>query len=354
MSIRKLSNLLVTGGCGFIGSAFIRRLFRDTEFTGNVVNFDKLTYAGNVENVNGFVDRRRYEFTQGDILDSVLVERTCRERQIDAIVHFAAESHVDRSIEGPLVFIDTNVVGTARLLEVVRQLNHIHFHHVSTDEVFGSLGATGAFSESTPYDPRSPYSASKAASDHLVRAYAHTFGLSVTLSNCSNNYGPFQFPEKLIPLMILNMVENKPLPIYGSGSNVRDWLHVDDHVDAIWTILKRGKSGETYNVGGNSEKTNLELVDKLIAVVSEESGREVGALEALKKFVKDRPGHDQRYAIDNSKIVRELQFEPKHNLDQGLRDTVRWYLANGDWVGRVRSGEYRNWIEKNYGARSSE
>jgi dTDP-glucose 4,6-dehydratase len=349
-----LDNILVTGGCGFIGSAFVRRLFRDSAFSGNVVNLDKLTYAGNVENVQGQVDSRRYEFVHGDILDSVLVDRICREKNIDAIVHFAAESHVDRSIDGPLVFIDTNVVGTARLLEVVRNQKRIHFHHVSTDEVFGSLGPNGAFTESTPYDPKSPYSASKAAADHLVRAYAHTFGMSVTISNCSNNYGPYQFPEKLIPLMILNMLERKPLPIYGTGSNVRDWLHVNDHVEAIWAILNFGESGETYNIGGNSERTNLQLVDALIEIVSTETGCSIDELNALKTFVKDRPGHDLRYAIDATKLVKELQFRPQHALESGLRETVCWYLANRQWIDGVRSGEYRRWIEKNYDARDGD
>jgi dTDP-glucose 4,6-dehydratase len=329
-------------------------MFRDPGFSGRIVNLDKLTYAGNVDNVSGQVDTSRYEFVHGDILDGPLVDRICREQQVDAIVHFAAESHVDRSIDGPLVFIETNVVGTLRLLEVVRSQSHIHFHHVSTDEVFGSLGPTGAFTETTPYDPRSPYSASKAASDHLVRAYAHTYGLAVTISNCSNNYGPYQFPEKLIPLMILNLLERRALPIYGNGSNIRDWLHVDDHVDAIWTILGRGVRGDTYNIGGNSERTNLELVDTLIAVVSAEIGYPASEFMRLKTFVKDRPGHDQRYAIDPGKLVRELRFEPKHSFEQGLRETVRWYLANPAWIERVRSGEYRNWIEKNYGTRVSE
>ena len=341
MEQRKLDSLLVTGGCGFIGSAFVRRMFRDRQFTGRLVNLDKLTYAGNVENLVGYVDDSRYRFVQGDILDAPLVDRLCEENHIDAIVHFAAESHVDRSIDGPLVFIETNVVGTARLLEVVRSKRHIHFHHVSTDEVFGSLGSTGAFTETTPYDPRSPYSASKAASDHLVRAYAHTFDLSVTISNCSNNYGPYQFPEKLIPVMILNLLERKPLPIYGDGSNVRDWLHVDDHVEAIWTILRSGVRGETYNIGGNSERTNLELVDALIRAIGAESGCSTDELFALKTFVRDRPGHDQRYAIDATKLARDLEFHPQHNLAQGLQETVHWYLMNKTWIARVRSGDYR-------------
>lgn len=352
MAIRKLDNLLVTGGCGFIGSAFVRRMFRDPEFKGRVVNLDKLTYAGNVENVESFVDPDRYQLVVGDILDAPLVMQLCRQHSIDAIVHFAAESHVDRSIDGPLVFIETNVLGTARLLEVARELKTVHFHHVSTDEVFGSLGPTGAFSETSPYDPRSPYSASKAGSDHLVRAYAHTFGLSTTLSNCSNNYGPYQFPEKLIPLMILNMLEGKSLPVYGDGKNIRDWLHVDDHVNAIWQILQAGVSGQTYNIGGNAERTNLELVRMLMTITAQETGRPLSDFERLIQFVKDRPGHDRRYAIDATKLGRELGFLPRHSLEQGLAETIRWYLANATWVEHVRTGSYREWIAKNYGDRS--
>lgn len=353
VTLRKPTNLLITGGCGFIGSAMVRWLFQNPAFQGKVVNYDLLTYAGNVDNVAGHVDESRYSFVRGDICDAELVAKTCREHQIDTIVHFAAESHVDRSIDGPLVFIQTNVVGTAKLLEVVRAQPSIHFHHVSTDEVFGSLGPTGAFTETTPYDPRSPYSASKAGSDHLVKAYAHTFGLSMTMTNCSNNYGSFQFPEKLIPLMILNMLEKKPLPIYGNGSNIRDWLHVDDHVEAIWKVLTEGQLGETYNVGGQAERTNMQLIDLLIETFAKITGEPASSLQALKTFVKDRPGHDQRYAIDFSKLARELSWTPSHNLETGLAETVKWYLANSTWVGRVRSGGYREWIEKNYGARSS-
>jgi dTDP-glucose 4,6-dehydratase len=321
-------------------------------FSGTVANVDKLTYAGNHENVDGFVDLARYKFVHGDIVDESLVERICIDQSIDTIVHFAAESHVDRSIDGPLAFVNTNVVGTVHLLEVVRRQKHIHFHHVSTDEVFGSLGPTGAFSETTRYDPKSPYSASKAASDHFVRAYGHTYDLSTTISNCSNNYGPYQFPEKLIPLVILNLLERKALPIYGDGSNVRDWLHVDDHVDAIRTILLKGKIGQTYNIGGNSERTNLQLIDKLIEIVADETGCTSSELASLKTFVKDRPGHDQRYAIDAQKIRQELGFSPRYEVNEGLRETVRWYLKNGPWITRVRSGEYRSWIEKNYGGRN--
>lgn len=327
-------------------------MFRDPNFKGRVINLDKLTYAGNVENVESAVDADRYQLVVGDILDASTVMQLCREHSIDTIVHFAAESHVDRSIDGPLVFIETNVLGTARLLEVARELKTVHFHHVSTDEVFGSLGPTGAFSETSPYDPRSPYSASKAGSDHLVRAYAHTFGLSTTVSNCSNNYGPYQFPEKLIPLMILNMLEYKPLPVYGDGKNIRDWLHVDDHVDAIWQILQTGVSGQTYNIGGNAERTNLELVRMLMTIVAHETERPLSEFERLIQFVKDRPGHDRRYAIDATKLARELGFSPRHSLEQGLAETVRWYMANSTWVEHVRTGSYREWIAKNYGERA--
>lgn len=348
---RPLSSLLVTGGAGFIGSAFIRWLFREPSFRGRVVNYDLLTYAGNLENVASFVDESRYVFVRGDIGDQKQVLSVCEEHQIDTIVHFAAESHVDRSILGPSAFVQTNVMGTFALLEVARARSGIHFHHVSTDEVFGSLGPEGAFLEESPYQPNSPYSASKAGSDHLVRAYSHTYGLSTTLSNCSNNYGSFQFPEKLIPLMILNMLEGKPLPVYGDGSNIRDWLYVDDHVEAIWLVLQRGAPGSTYNVGGRAEWKNLALLRELIRIVSDEAGKDASSLEKLITFVKDRPGHDQRYAVDCSKIERELGWKPRHDLDSGLRETVRWYLDNQAWVERVRSGAYREWLEKNYGSR---
>jgi dTDP-glucose 4,6-dehydratase len=343
--------LLVTGGAGFIGSAFVRGLFGPLGFGGTVVNLDALTYAGNPENVKGAVDPARYHFVRGDIADTALVQKLVAEHAIDTIVHFAAESHVDRSIVGPGAFIQTNVVGTFSLLEVARRTAGLHFHHVSTDEVYGALGATGLFREDTPYRPNSPYSASKASSDHLVRAYSHTYGLSVTLSNCSNNYGPYHFPEKLIPLMILNLVEGKPLPIYGDGLYVRDWLYVDDHVEAIWTIVRNGRAGETYNVGGEGERTNLEIVRMLVECVAAETGKSIAELESLKTFVKDRPGHDRRYAIDFTKIAGELGWKPKHDLEHGLRETVRWFLANRAWVENVRTGAYRDWIEKNYADR---
>jgi len=348
---RSPRTLLVTGGAGFIGSAFIRYLFRQPSFSGRVINYDLLTYAGNLENVAGAVDEQRYEFVRGDIRDRDQVLELCQAHGVDTIVHFAAESHVDRSILGPGAFVETNVMGTFALLEVVRARPQLHFHHVSTDEVFGSLGPDGAFTEESPYRPNSPYSASKAASDHLVRAYVHTYGISATLSNCSNNYGPYHFPEKLIPLMILNMLERKPLPVYGDGSNVRDWLYVDDHAEAIWLLLKRAPSGSTYNVGGRAEWQNLALLKELIQVVARETSVTANELEALITFVKDRPGHDQRYAVDCSKIQQDLGWSPRHDLSAGLTDTVRWYLKNPDWVARVRSGAYREWLAKNYDAR---
>ncbi len=351
---RTPQSLLVTGGAGFIGSAFIRRLFRQPEFRGKVVNLDLLTYAGNPANLSGAVDPARYELVHGDIADQKLVDELCERHGIDAIVNFAAESHVDRSIHGPGVFVQTNIVGTYALLEVVRKRPQIHFHHVSTDEVYGSLGPTGLFTEQTAYDPSSPYSASKAASDHLVRAYQRTYGISTTVSNCSNNYGPYHFPEKLIPLMVLNLFEGKELPVYGDGLNVRDWLFVDDHAEALWLILTQGESGQTYNVGGNNEWTNIAIVHKLIELVAAHQGKPKAELEALIRFVKDRPGHDRRYAIDSSKLQRELDWRPRHDLESGLAETVRWYAENSAWVQGVRSGAYREWLEQNYRARGPE
>ncbi len=348
---RKLGSLLVTGGAGFIGSSFIRYLFRQPDFGGRIVNYDLLTYAGNLDNVEGAVDAARYKFVRADICDFDTLLKTCEQENVDTIVHFAAESHVDRSILGPSAFVQTNVIGTFQVLEVVRKLPSIHLHHVSTDEVFGSLGPTGAFTESSPYQPNSPYSASKAASDHLVRAYAHTYGVSTTHSNCSNNYGPFQFPEKLIPLMVLNMLEGRPLPVYGDGMNVRDWLYVDDHAEAIWLVLRSGKTGESYNVGGRAELANLPLLERLIDIVASETGRDREDLRRLITFVKDRPGHDRRYAVDSSKIEAELGFRQRHNVDTGLRETVRWYIQNNAWIERVRSGAYREWLDANYAKR---
>lgn len=334
--MRRPTNVLVTGGCGFIGSAFIRHLARQSDFGGRIVNLDALTYAADPDNVAEVARDPRYVFVEGDVCDRERVAAICAEQAIDCIVHFAAESHVDRSIAAPGAFIQTNVIGTYALLEVARARPGTHFHHVSTDEVFGSLGPTGVFLETTAYAPRSPYAASKAASDHLVRAYAHTYGLSTTISNCSNNYGPRQFPEKLLPLMILNMFAGAPLPVYGDGKNVRDWLHVDDHAEAIWLIVTKGAPGETYCVGGRAERDNLTLLHELIEVVAEVTGQPASALRELITFVADRPGHDLRYAIDPSKIERELGWSPRHDLSAGLRSTVAWYRDHGDWVARAK------------------
>ncbi len=369
--LRSFSNILVTGGAGFIGSNFIRYLFTDAGFSGRVVNLDALTYAGNPQNLADIAVqyKDRYVFVRGDIRDAALVQKLFADYEIDAVVHFAAESHVDRSILDPQSFITTNVMGTYTLLEAARQAwkgrygdeaarvpgatgksagKSVLFHHISTDEVYGSLGEEGAFKETTAYDPRSPYSASKASSDFLVKAYGHTYGLPVTISNCSNNYGPYQFPEKLIPLMILNMLEDKPLPVYGDGKNIRDWLYVVDHNAAVWTIMARGRIGETYNIGGENEWENIRLLYRLIQIVAEETGKPLRQLDALITYVKDRPGHDRRYAIDCSKLKNELCWKQSVSFDEGLRHTVRWYLDNPEWIASVRSGSYRDWIEKNY------
>ena len=363
------SIMLVTGGAGFIGSNFIRHVLKRTDFQGTVVNFDKLTYAGNLASLTD-VDRefggKRYIFEHGDICDHERLSALFTKHTIDLVVHFAAESHVDRSIHGPADFIETNINGTFRLLEAAKTAwngrKDVRFHHVSTDEVYGSLGATGAFVEITPYDPRSPYSASKAASDHLVRAYFHTYGLPVTISNCSNNYGPYHFPEKLIPLVMLNAYGGKTLPVYGDGKNVRDWLYVDDHCEAVWQILKKGAVGETYNVGGECEKQNIEVVQAICDVLEELApAKDNPALRAkgtpryrdLITFVPDRPGHDRRYAINCDKIKRELGWRQGHDFVNGLRSTIAWYLQNSAWIEGIRSGEYQKWIERNYSARTS-
>ncbi|MDE3045910.1 MAG: dTDP-glucose 4,6-dehydratase [Verrucomicrobiota bacterium] len=326
--MRTLTNLFVTGGCGFIGSAFIRYLLRSS-FPGRIVNYDKLTYAANTHSLNGFQEHPRYRFIQGDINNTELVERLCLDHEIDAIVHFAAETHVDRSIASALPFIETNVKGTLSLLEVVRRNPHIHFHHISTDEVYGALSKNDPpFRETSPYHPNSPYSASKAASDHLVRAYATTYGISTTLSHCSNNYGPWQHPEKFIPLMLTNCLQNKALPVYGRGEQIRDWLYVDDHVEAILAILERGKVGETYDIGGNTEKTNLQLLDLLIEQLATATHENPLHYHQLLRFVTDRPGHDFRYAIDTSKIHSELGWQPKTSLRQGLQRTIQWLLKS--------------------------
>lgn len=352
-----MQNLLVTGGCGFIGANFIRYLLDESDFRGRVINVDKLTYAANPENLADVAERAgdRYLFVHADICDARAMARVFDDYNIDAVCHFAAESHVDRSIVKPDDFIQTNIVGTYVLLQAARERrDRIRlFHHVSTDEVFGSLGESGFFTEETPYRPNSPYSASKAASDHLVRAFAHTYGLPVTISNCSNNYGPFQFPEKLIPLMILNAREGKPLPVYGDGLHVRDWLYVRDHAVAVWQIMTRGQKGQTYAIGGRNEMRNIDVVRRICALVDELAPPLPGGQPraSLITFVKDRPGHDRRYAIDCSKIEKELGWAPQETFETGLRKTVQWYLDHPDWVDRVRSGEYRRWIDEHYGTR---
>ena len=340
------TNILVTGCAGFIGGCFIRQIVESSNT--RVINLDALTYAGNLESIPEPSDQ--HVFVQGDIRDGELVSRLLREYQVDAVINFAAESHVDRSIDGPGTFIDTNINGTFQLLNASLAYWREHkdslgdrfrFLHVSTDEVYGSLGSEGYFTETTPYSPNSPYSASKAASDHLVRAWHHTYGLPTLITNCSNNYGPYQFPEKLIPLVTLNAIEGKPLPIYGDGLNVRDWLFVEDHCSAIETVLEKGTPGETYNVGGNCEKTNLEIVHAICDAVNEAIPSLPHKCRDLITFVKDRPGHDRRYAIDASKIKSELGWEPKTQFADGIRNTVQWYIDNSTWVQRVMSGEYQ-------------
>jgi dTDP-glucose 4,6-dehydratase len=350
------TRLLVTGGAGFIGSNFILQQMRES--TASMVNLDKLTYAGNLGNLKSIADHSRYQFVQGDIGDREFVRDLLRRRKPDAIIHFAAESHVDRSIRGPDDFIRTNIDGTFALLEEVRACwsalsgddrTRFRFLHVSTDEVYGSLGPDDApFSESTPYAPNSPYAASKAASDHLVRAYHHTYGLPTLTTNCSNNYGAFQFPEKLIPLMILHARDGKPLPVYGDGKNVRDWLYVEDHCSALATVLRSGRPGETYNVGGWNEKPNIEIVETICDLVDEMAPRLHSPRRELITFVKDRPGHDRRYAMNASKIGRELGWRPKETFESGIRKTVSWYLENDAWVKDVTSGNYRQWIATHY------
>jgi dTDP-glucose 4,6-dehydratase len=355
---RRFDTILVTGGAGFIGSNFIRYLLEKAGFEGRVVNLDALTYAGNLESLSDVAAAfggSRYFFEKADIRERAAVDAVFARYEPDALIHFAAESHVDRSILGPEAFVTTNVIGTYNLLDAARNAwkgrDEVLFHHISTDEVYGSLGDSGYFTEKTPYDPRSPYSASKAGSDHLVMAYHHTYGLPITLSNCSNNYGPYQFPEKLIPLMILNMLEGKSLPVYGDGRNVRDWIYVEDHNAAVWEIMRRGRAGRGYNVGGENEWENIRLLGRLIELVAEESGKSPESLRALITYVKDRPGHDRRYAIDCSRVKGELGWERASSFDEGLRKTVRWYLDNKAWCEHVRSGEYRSWLADNYGAR---
>lgn len=349
MSLPSKKTIIVTGGAGFIGSALVRFLINDTNH--HVYNIDNLTYAGNLESLSEIEKDNRYNFIHENICNADEIKKIFNQAQPDAVMHLAAESHVDRSIDGPSDFLNTNVNGTYNLLEQARSywqnLNQekksgFRFLHVSTDEVYGSLGKEGYFDETTAYKPNSPYSASKAASDHFVRAWFHTFGLPTVITNCSNNYGPFQFPEKLIPVIILNALHEKPIPVYGQGQNIRDWLFVEDHVRALMTVLEKGELGNTYVVGGHSEKTNIEVVTSICQIMNEIiPNNKIGKYESLITFVKDRPGHDMRYAIDPNKIQKELNWQPQVNFEQGIRKTVEWYLNNQEWCERVMSGKYR-------------
>ncbi|MCK9610864.1 MAG: dTDP-glucose 4,6-dehydratase [Candidatus Cloacimonas sp.] len=349
-----MNRVIVTGGAGFIGANYLHTLFADPSFTGKILNIDKLTYAGNLESLQDLEAKygnSRYFFEQADICDAQKMKELLHQFKPDTIVHFAAESHVDRSIDGPMEFVQTNLVGTATLLnaawEYFRTLEeeakkHFRFHNVSTDEVFGSLGEQGMFTEETPYDPSSPYSASKAGSDHLVRAWQRTFGLPITISNCSNNYGPYQFPEKLIPLMILNCLAHKPLPVYGKGLNVRDWLFVTDHCEAINIIIRKGKIGETYNIGGHNEMKNIDIVTTICKILDEmEPSNKLKSYSDLITFVQDRPGHDLRYAIDAAKIEKDLGWNPAETFATGIRKTVAWYLENKQWWQNIQNNKYR-------------
>ncbi len=358
--------ILVTGGAGFIGSAVVRHIINHTQ--DRVVNLDKLTYAGNPESVASVANSERYAFEQVDICDRAALDRVFKEHQPDAVMHLAAESHVDRSISGPADFIETNIVGTYTLLEAARDYwssldeerkAAFRFHHISTDEVYGDLphpdewhesAALPLFTETTAYAPSSPYSASKASSDHLVRAWLRTYGLPTMVTNCSNNYGPYHFPEKLIPLVILNALEGKPLPIYGKGDQIRDWLYVEDHARALYTVVTQGQIGETYNIGGHNEKKNLDVVLTICDLLDEIKPKATSYREQI-TYVADRPGHDRRYAIDADKISRELGWRPQETFESGIRKTVHWYLENSQWVENVKSGAYKSWIEQNYGAR---
>ena len=381
--MRKLKNILITGGAGFIGSNFIHylfgmssagdNLFGDANFDGTVVNVDCLTYAGNLESLadveakfggpstpstgSGTAGTPRYFFEKVDICDRPQIERIFKQYDIDTVIHFAAESHVDRSILGPEAFMKTNVMGTFTLLDVARNYwknpdgtmrDDVLFHHISTDEVYGSLGETGYFREDTPYDPRSPYSSSKASSDHVVMAYFHTYGLPITLSNCTNNYGPYQFPEKLLPLMISNIRDGKNLPVYGKGDNIRDWIYVEDHNRAVWLIVNKGVTGEKYNIGGENEWQNIKLLHKVIELTAARTGKSAADVEQTITYVKDRPGHDKRYAIDCTKIKTELGWQRKMTFEEGLAETVDWYLGHSDWINHILSGDYKNWISANY------
>ena len=360
-----MKNVLITGGAGFIGSNFVRYLLA-IDPKVRVVNLDALTYAGSRENLRNLPNAEKHIFIEGNILDGELISRLLREYHIDTIVHFAAESHVDRSITEPGQFVQTNIVGTFSLLEAARvfwlEENHfsddeVRFHHISTDEVFGTLApGEAAWTEESPYAPNSPYAASKASSDHLVRAYGHTYGLSFTITNCTNNYGPYQFPEKLIPLIILNALEGKALPVYGDGQQVRDWLHVEDHCEAIHLVLTKGHTGDSYNIGGGNQPTNLTIVETICDVLDElRPDSEFGSHRELISFVKDRPGHDRRYAMDIEKINRKLGWQPRHSLKDGLQETIEWYLGQEDWISAIRKQqEYQSWLDKNYSDRMEE
>jgi dTDP-glucose 4,6-dehydratase len=343
--------ILITGGAGFIGSHVVRRFVKNYP-QYHIINLDKLTYAGNLANLRDIEKSSNYTFVKGDICDADLLQDIFSKYPVKGVIHLAAESHVDRSIANPMEFIRTNITGTVTLLNAARNawkdLEGKRFYHVSTDEVYGSLGETGYFTEETPYDPRSPYSASKASSDHLVRAYHHTYGLPVVISNCSNNYGSYHFPEKLIPLAINNILNNNPIPVYGKGENVRDWLFVEDHAAAIDVIHHRGTNGETYNIGGHNEWKNIDLIRLLCSVMDRKLNREEGTSSKLITFVKDRAGHDQRYAIDSSKLQNELGWKPSLQFEEGLERTVDWYLSNREWIEQVTSGEYQNYYERQY------
>lgn len=348
-----MKTFLITGGAGFIGSNFLN-LFVPRYPEHNFINFDKLTYAANLLNLKSIENLSNYAFEQGDIAKYSCITKIFKKYNPDIVIHFAAESHVDRSILGPAEFVQTNIIGTFNLLEACRknwpvsQNKNKLFHHVSTDEVYGSLGKNGYFVETTSYNPSSPYSASKASSDHLVRVYFRTYGIPIKITNCSNNYGPYQFPEKLIPLMVLNALEGKPLPVYGKGENVRDWLYVEDHCEAIWTVIQKGRVGETYNIGGNNEWKNIDIVNKICDILAEELKKDPVEFKKLIIFVKDRPGHDLRYAIDSTKIKNELHFQPQETFETGLRKTIKWYLNNQKWVNSIKTGEYKKWIDANY------
>lgn len=348
-------NILITGGAGFIGSHTIRHFVKNHP-NDHIINLDALTYAGNLENIKDIEDAVNYTFVKGDITDLEQMREIFKQYDVDNVIHLAAESHVDRSIHDPLIFVKTNVLGTANLLQVAKEqwkgdYENKRFYHVSTDEVYGSLGEVGYFTETTPYDPRSPYSASKASSDHFVRAWWHTYDFPIVISNCSNNYGPYQFPEKLIPLFIRNIIKKDPLPVYGKGINVRDWLYVEDHAEAIGIVFRKGRLGETYNIGGHNEWKNIELIRLLCTLMDDKLGREKGTSEKLITFVKDRAGHDLRYAIDAGKIENELGWTPSVTFEEGLSKTIDWYLENEEWLERVTSGSYKEYYDEQYSRR---